>query len=163
MAAKRSAQKDSRYWKALRQMAQKMFEAGDRQAAIARRLGVTRQCIHNWFWQWRRGGGRGRPGSSGSGRRCRLSSGQLAEVDAALRRGPQAFGFARERWTLWRVAAIIERITGITYHPSSVWRLLRTLGWTLKMPPREQRRSSGYVTRQWAPPPPLNAGNSPPA
>src|SRR5207245_8420239 len=150
MAAKRSARGDSRQWQARRNKAELMFAAGERQASIARALGVSRQCIHNWFWQWQGGeAGTGLP-RSGSGRKSRLTPQQLAEIDSALRRGPRAFGFARERWTLWRVAAVIERITGVAYHPSSVWRLLRTMGWTLKMPPRPKRNPAGYTHRQWA-------------
>jgi transposase len=153
MAAKRPAQTPSRQWTARRKKAEQLFEAGERQATIARVLGISRQCVHNWFWQWQGSGqDRGESRYTRSGRKRRLTAPQLAEIDSALRRGPRAFGFARDRWTLWRIAAVIERITGIAYHPSSVWRLLRILGWELKMPPKGQRRQTGYVTRQWSAP-----------
>jgi transposase len=147
----RPAQSSSSHWQARRQEAEQLFRAGERQAAVARILGISRQCVHNWFWQWQQGGpGRGPSPAARSGRRRRLTAPQLMEIDAALRRGPRAYGFTRERWTLWRIAAVIERITGIAYHPSSVWRLLRTMGWTLKDPPRGQRRRTNI--RQWAAP-----------
>jgi transposase len=159
MAGKRPAQAEPGQWHARRKQAEQMFAAGERQAEIARTLGISRQCVHNWFWRWQESRGRrGESRTPRSGRRCRLTPAQLAEIDGALRRGPRAFGFARERWTLWRIASIIERISGIAYHPSSVWRLMRTIGWTLKAPPKGERRKNRSRIRQWsAPPPGINA------
>jgi hypothetical protein len=34
-------------------------------------------------------------------------------VDAELRKGPAAHGYASQLWTLVRVAEVIERITGV--------------------------------------------------
>jgi transposase len=153
MEAIASSRKHSRSWNARRQKAEQMFADGERQVVIARTLGVSRQCVHNWFWEWQGGDAtvlRGR--RSGSGRKAKLNPQQLAQVDAALRRGPGAFGFASERWTLWRIAAVIERITGVRYHSSSVWRILRTMGWTLRLPPKLKRKQGGYIPRQWAAP-----------
>jgi transposase len=148
------ARSDERAWKALRAKAEKMFAAGARQSTIARRLKVSRQCIHNWFWHWQ-----GRDGAPtlglrqpGSGRKAKLDGDQLARVEEALRRGPRAFGYRNERWTLWRVATVIERVTGVGYHPSSVWRILRGLGWTLRLPPKRKQRRGGYIAREWSAP-----------
>src|SRR5919204_2079740 len=139
--------------------AARMFEEGARQSAVARKLGVSRQCVHNWFWEWQ--GGEAALADSrrgGSGRRAKLDPERLADVDAALRRGPRAFGFTSERWTLWRVAAVIERVTGVRYHPSSVWRILRALGWSLRLPPKADRNPTGYTPRQWTAPGRRRAG-----
>ena len=84
--------------------------------------------------------------------KSKLDAKQLATVDAALRRGPRSFGFTSARWTLWRVATVIERMTGVHYHPSSVWRILRTLGWKLRLPSKSDRRGKAYIPREWAAP-----------
>jgi transposase len=147
------SRKESRSWQARRKKAEQMFDDGVRQAEIARTLGVSRQCVHNWYWQWQGRDGTERTSrQGGSGRRARLETEQLAAVDEALRRGPAAYGFQSERWTLWRAAVIIERVTGVHYHPSSVWRILRAMGWTLKLPPKAQRRKTGYIPRHWSAP-----------
>jgi transposase len=73
-------------------------------------------------------------------------------VDAALRKGPRRSGFDSDRWTLERVVLVIERLCGIHYHPSSVWRLLRTMGWTLRLPARKEQGGRRYVPRQWTAP-----------
>ena len=154
MIVKIRPSRDSRAWKVRRSKAQQLFASGGTQSTVARTLGVSRQCAHNWYWEWR--GGDGAPDRRqrrlGSGRKSKLDARQLAAVDAALRRGPRSFGFTSARWTLWRVAAVIERITGVRYHPSSVWRILRTLGWRLRLPPKPERQGRAYIPREWAAP-----------
>jgi transposase len=154
MIAKTPSRIDSRVWKARRDKAEQLFASGESQSAVARLLGVSRQCAHNWYWEWRGSDGVPSKGQRrlGSGRKSKLDAKQLASVDAALRRGPRSFGFSSARWTLWRVATVIERITGVHYHPSSVWRILRTLGWTLRLPPKANRPRHGYIPREWAAP-----------
>lgn len=148
-----SSRRKTQSWKSRRKKAERMFAAGEGQSAVARALGVSRQCIHNWYWQWQGGDAmHARTRQRGSGRKAKLQTQQLAQIEEAMQRGPQAFGFESNRWTLWRIATVIERTTGVHYHPSSVWRILRTLGWTLKMPPKTERRPTGYTPRQWAAP-----------
>jgi transposase len=145
--------RDSRVWKTRRSKAEQLFAAGQTQSSVARTLGVSRQCAHNWYWEWR--GSDGLPKGQrrlGSGRKAKLDARQLDLVDAALRRGPRSFGFSSARWTLWRVAAVIERITGVSYHPSSVWRILRALGWRLRLPLKSDRQGKAYIPREWAAP-----------
>ena len=47
---------------------------------------------------------------------------------------------------------LLAKITGVRYHPSSVWRILRALGWTLRLPPRARRKKGAYVPREWEAP-----------
>jgi transposase len=152
MPARIPPRKVARVWKAQRRKAEQLFEAGERQSAVARKLNLSRQCVHNWFWEWQHADGPVQHlQRQGSGRKAKLTPEQLAAVDGALRRGPHAFGFAAERWTLWRIAAIIERITGVQYHASSVWRILRTLGWSLQVPPADGKPKR-YMARSWVAP-----------
>ncbi len=161
MGAEKPARKLDKSWAARRKKALALFDVGIRQSDVARLLKVSRQCVHNWFWQWQGHDGKPRDGRrSASGRKPKLTAEQLADVDAALRKGPREFGYGSDRWTLWRIAELIERLTGIQYHPSSVWRILRTLGWTLKLPPRREEPARRYVPREWAAPKPSADGQS---
>jgi transposase len=79
-----------------------------------------------------------------------LSPGQLAEVEAALAKGPRANGFATELWTLARVAEVIERVSGVRYHPGHVWRVLREqLGWSRQRPARRAVERDDEAIDQW--------------
>jgi transposase len=65
-----------------------------------------------------------------------------------LQRGPAAAGYARELWTLKRVADLIERRFGVRYHPCHVWRVLGSLGWSCQKPERRAReRDEGEIER----------------
>jgi transposase len=48
-------------------------------------------------------------------------------VDQALRKGARAHGFQTDLWTLPRCAAVIERLTGVDYHPGHVWKILKAM------------------------------------
>jgi len=46
---------------------------------------------------------------------------QLDQVETDLAKGAEANGYANDVWTLQRVAEVIERVTGVRYHPARVW------------------------------------------
>jgi hypothetical protein len=50
-------------------------------------------------------------------------------------RGPN--GYATDMWTLARVGEVIEAETGVVYHQSHVWRILRQMGWSRQRPDAE--------------------------
>ena len=132
-----------------RQRAAQRFAAGDSQAAVARRLHVSRQSVSRWYGQWKTGGGAALRAAGRAGRKPRLSAEQRVQLEAALRRGARAHGFLTELWTLPRIAQVIARQTGVRYHPGHVWRLLRALHWTLQRPARRAQERNEAAIRQW--------------
>ncbi len=133
-----------------RRIAARLFAAGkETQAAIARRLQVSRQSVLRWYRAWRREGKPALRGAGRAGRKPKLQREQLRQVDAALRQGPEAHGFATALWTLPRVAVLIERLTGVRYHPAHVWRLLGTLDWTLQRPATRAKERNETAIRYW--------------
>src|SRR5574342_793748 len=119
---------------ARRMRAAAMFAKGKTQADVARTLGVSRESARRWHDQWKQDGAGALRGAGRAGRKPRLTTKQLRQVDTALRRGARAHGFATDLWTLPRVALVIERVSGVHYHPGHVWRLLGRMGWTLQRP-----------------------------
>ena len=85
----------------------------------------------------------------GRARKPRLAPRQLAAVETALRRGPVAAGFSTNLWTLPRVAVVIERVTGIRYHPGHVWRILGRLDWTLQRPAKRAEERNDVAVQHW--------------
>ena len=127
-----------------------LFDEGVPQAEIARRLGVTHQTVSDWHGLWKQGGRDGLRGAGRAGRRPKLTPEQLGEVEAALAKGPTANGFPTELWTLTRVAEVIERVSGVRYHPGHVWRILRQqLGWTRQRPARRAVERDDEAIDQW--------------
>jgi hypothetical protein len=76
-----------------------------------------------------------------------LSSEELQAVKCALELSPRAHGFTSDRWTLNRVAFVVERVTGVACRQSTELRaLLEAIGWRQTEPapaepaPAEPRR-----------------------
>lgn len=132
-----------------RRRAARLFAAGEIMAHVARVLRVSRQSVSRWYQAWRRGGPTALHGAGRAGRKPKLTAAQLARVDHALREGPRAHGFATDLWTLPRVATVIKRLTGVTYHPGHVWRVLRALDWTLQRPATQARERNAAAVRHW--------------
>jgi transposase len=95
--------------------------------------------------QWRQGGLQALRSAGSTGYAPRLDDQQLHRIDQPLRQGARAHGFDSDHWTLARVATVIQRLTGVSYHPGHVWALLRhRLGWTVQRP---ARRAAGRDER----------------
>jgi transposase len=133
-----------------RQRAARLFAAGKRtQAEVARELHVSRQSVNRWYEAWRSDRPRWIRGAGRAGRSPRLNGEQLALVDQALRQGARAHGFGTELWTLPRVAVVIERVTGVRYHPGHVWKILGAMHWSLQRPAKQARERNAEGRRQW--------------
>jgi transposase len=83
------------------------------------------------------------------GRPNRLTKAKLERIEKALMRGAQAHGFSSELWTLERVAQVIERVADVRYHPGHVWRVLRSLGWSLQKPTTLARERDEVEIARW--------------
>ena len=129
--------------------AARMFAHGASQAEVASTFGVSRQAASTWYARWRAGGQAALRGVGRAGRKPRLSPAELDAVDQALRKGPAAFGFDTELWTLARIAQVIERLTGVRFHPGHVWRLLRGLNWSVQRPARRAVERDEEAIARW--------------
>src|SRR5215472_17249297 len=133
-----------------RRRAARLFAAGKLiLAAIARDLKVSRQSVSRWYQQWKRGGSQALQGAGRAGRRPQLDGRQLRQVQEALRQGARAHGFGTDLWTLPRVAKVIQRRTGVQYHPGHVWKILGAMDWTLQRPAHQARERSPQKVKVW--------------
>ena len=129
--------------------AAQLFKRGDPQAEIVRRLGVSRPTAHRWYRVWRRHGAAGLQGAGRAGRKPRLDARALKRLEAALLRGPAAWGYSTHLWTLERVAAVIRKVCRVRYHPRHVGRVLRRLGWSRQRPDRRARERNEAAIQRW--------------
>jgi putative transposase len=60
-----------------------------------------------------------------------------------------AAGFATERWTLGRIAALIEREFGIHYHPRYLERPLKAHGFSVQRPATRAKERDELVIAAW--------------
>ncbi|HEX2109392.1 MAG TPA: winged helix-turn-helix domain-containing protein, partial [Rubrobacteraceae bacterium] len=66
-----------------------------------------------------------------------------------LARGAQAHGFKGEVWTCERVATVIRKEFGVSYHPAHVSRLLKALKQSLQKPQRQAEQRDEEAIERW--------------
>lgn len=132
-----------------RLQAAKLFRAGETLAFVARALHASRQSASRWYHAWRRDGLAALRAAGRAGRKPKLNRRQLEQVERLLGQGARALGFGTDLWTLPRVAAVIERHTGVRYHPGHVWKILGAMNWSLQRPARQARERNEAAVREW--------------
>lgn len=126
-----------------------LFEQGERQAHVAQLLKVSRQSVSEWWIAWRFGDTQALNGATQAGRPPRLQPDQLSQIEKELLRGATAHGYAADLWTLPRVAKLIYEVTGESYHPGHVWRILRKMGWSLQRPTLRAKERDEVKVQYW--------------
>jgi transposase len=133
-----------------RMRAADLFEQGVIPAEVARRVGVSHQIVSDWRAAWRRSGRDGLRGAGRAGRMPKLSRDQLVEVERQLIKGAHANGYPNDVWTLQRVAEVIARVSGVSYHPAHVWFILRhELKWSWQRPARRATERNDEAIQHW--------------
>jgi transposase len=80
----------------------------------------------------------------------RLSEEERAELPELLAQGAEAHGFRGSVWTCERVAEVIRKEFGVSYHPAHVSRLVRKLGLSLQKPMRRaNQRDEEEAIERW--------------
>ena len=129
--------------------AAKLFDEGYSQADVARRLEVHKQSVNRWHKAWKTKGVVGLRKAGRAGRKPRLKSAQLETLRHGLKQGPEVLGYGTGLWTTWRVADLIERQTGLKFHPGHVWRILRQLGWSCQRPTGRATQRDEEAIQRW--------------
>ena len=142
-----SPQQQVNEWRRLR--AWSLHRAGWTGRAIAQALGVTEGAVSQWLKRAREHGPAALYHRLPPGPTPKLTAAQRAQLPALLAHGAETYGFLGAVWTTKRVATVIRREFGITYHPAHVSRLLRQIGWSVQKPtPRATQRDEAAI-EEW--------------
>src|SRR5687768_14749377 len=141
----------------LRRLAVLMVSDGDPPDEVADLLDVSERSVWRWLSRWRRRGQLGDAGLAtrpGRGRPPKLTGRQAARVLRWVEGSPCDFGFATERWTAPRVAAVIERELGVHMNHRYLNHWLAVRDVTPQVPPRVPRerdddRIAAWVAHAW--------------
>ena len=131
-----------------RRRAVELIEQGESPTVVARILGVRTPSIHRWRRMAQQPHGldaRPIPGPT-----PRLSDYQLRKLERLLRQGAKKHRWPNELWNADRVARLIRRRFGVSFHPEHVRKILkRRLGWTSQKPRRKARERDDKEVERW--------------
>jgi transposase len=127
----------------------RLLLAGKGCAEVAVAVGVARQTIYTWKRLLDEGGIDALRAVPERGRPAQLDVVQLEAVRAAILQSPTEHGFGTELWTLKRVGTVIERLHGVRFGQTNVWRILGSLGFSPQKPEKRAIERNEDSVRSW--------------
>ena len=122
MSTRGTSGQDLREWRRLRSWA--LHQDGWTGKDIATALPVSRAAVSSSLERAQAGGCEALFRRPAPGPTPKLTAERRARLLEILTRGAEGYGFIGEVWTTKRVAAVIKRILGVSYHPAHISRLL---------------------------------------
>lgn len=132
-----------------RMIAARLLREGMGVREVARLLHVSCSSVSRWKQALERGGLQALKSKPHPGPRPRLNARQKEVLRKILIKGPRAWGYPTDLWTLSRVAGVIEARFGVKYHPGHVWYILRELGFSPQKPARRARERDEASIERW--------------
>jgi len=126
-----------------------LHQQGWWQTQIAAALGVTQGAVSRWIARATIGGVEALRTRLPPGATPRLSEDQRTHLLTLLKQGAQAHGFLGEVWTQARIAKLIRREFGVSYHRDHIGRILRELGWSVQKPQEQATQRNDAAIAQW--------------
>ena len=132
-----------------RRRAIELLDTGLSMEDVSHRVGTSIASV----WRWRQTVAEGGPAALAAkpvpGRPRKLQKDKCQRLLALLLKGPMAYGYPNELWTLKRIARVILREFGVRYHPNHVWRVLRQLRWSCQVPERRPVQRDEEEIERW--------------
>ena len=127
----------------------RMLLAGKTPAEAAHAVGVARQTAYTWKKLLDEGGIDALRAMPTRGRPARLDGEQLRALGRTLLDKPTEHGFGTELWTLKRVGVLIERLYGVKFSQTQIWRILGGLGFSVQKPERRAIERDEQAVQTW--------------
>jgi transposase len=123
-----------------RTRAVELMNKGESPTVIARILGVCRTSLYRWK-KMARAAPEGLAARPHPGPKERLTAEQRAELETLLLQGATKHGRPNALWSAQRVAEMIRRHFGVTYHVEHVRKVLRhRLRWSSQKPRKKAKQ-----------------------
>jgi transposase len=137
-----------------RRRAWELKQQGWKQQDIATALGVTKGAVSQWMRCAREGGVEALRRHPAKGPTPKLTREQMEQLPGLVAPGAEAYGYRGEVWTTKRVAEVIWRTFGVSYHPAHVSRLLRSVRLSVQQPieratQRDEQGIAAWQTEGW--------------
>src|SRR5436305_392377 len=131
-----------------RQRAVQLVEQGESPTVVARILGVTPSSLHRWRRLAQQP--HGLDAKPLLGPTPGLSDYHLRKLERFLLQGAHKHGWANRLWTADRVAQLIRKRFGLSYHPEHVRKILkRRLDWSSQKPQLRAKEQNDKEVERW--------------
>jgi transposase len=119
------------------------------QAEVARELEVSCTTVTRWAQALGRGGEAALLARVAPGREPSLDADARRRLLEDLAKGPLAWGYENDEWTLPRVAEVLWCTQRVRHHPSHLSRLLGRLGWSTQRPQARATQRDEQAIERW--------------
>lgn len=127
----------------------KFFKQGKSNREISRVIGVSYEAVRKWKIIWEKKGIEGLKSKGKSGPKPQLTPAKKEKVRQALLKGPQAFGYTTNIWTLKRISRVIKKVACVKFHPGYVWYILKSMGWSCQRPKVQSKYRNERIISKW--------------
>lgn len=144
----RGIKRDLQALETRRKKGMRLLARGATQAEVARQCGVSTPTALRWRRAleakgqeaWRR-----KP----LGAPPKIQAEHREALSHFLTEGAQVHGFTNDLWTLPRIAAVLEKQTGLRVHRGHLWRVLIALGWSIQKPEKRATQRDEAAIGRW--------------
>jgi transposase len=117
-----------------RRRALALLDEGKSLHEVGRMVGCSASSVMHWRNARTREGDQGLKARISTGRPRRINDADRARLESILHAGATACGHPTNGWTMARIAEIIHREFGVTYHEDYISRFMQKLGWSYDSP-----------------------------
>jgi len=132
-----------------RRKAMRLLDSGRSLNQVGRELGCSPSSVMRWRDAREAEGEDGLRPKPVPGRPPKLTDRQKKRLVSLLLKGAIANGYRTELWTTARIAELIARHFGVTYHRDHIGRLMKSLGWSCQQPARRALERDEEAVARW--------------
>jgi len=131
-----------------------LLAKGRKPAEVAHLVGASLSSVKRWKRALAAGGKSALAAKPLPARQAKLSALQRQGLVESLLKGPLAAGYRTDLWTCRRVADLVQKTFGVSYHPAHLGRMLHDLGFTPQKPQvlareRDEQAIARWQKRDW--------------
>lgn len=117
-----------------RGMAIRLLHLGHKPEEVAQMQAVSKPTIYGWFHRWQSGGVEALANRPKSGRPMKADDEYSQALEAVIEKEPSEVGYDFTIWTVERLSAYLEKVTGTALSESRLRALLKRKGYRYRRP-----------------------------
>lgn len=117
-----------------RSMAIRLLHLGNKPEEVAEMQAVSKPTIYGWFHRWQSGGVDALANRPKSGRPLKADDEYSRKLEEVIEQEPSAVGYDFTIWTVERLSAHLEKVTGIALSESRLRALIKRKGYRYRRP-----------------------------